>query len=94
MSQKVFLYEETVEELACHILDLDYNEIDADTEIIEDKLIEKFDIDLNTFTNIVSHLLPLIDAGKSPLTEKMYKGFSNQKGLWLLKISVPEGRVS
>lgn len=94
MTQRVHLYQETVEELACHILGLDYDEIDADTEIIEEKLMEQFDIDLNQFTYLVSHLLPLIDVGKSPLTEKTFKGFSNQKGIWLLKISVPEGIVS
>lgn len=76
-----------VEELACKILDLNYDEIDADTTIIEEKMSEKFDIDLETFSNIISHLLPLIDFGKSPLSKKTYKGFGTGD-FWLVKIEV------
>lgn len=87
MSNRVFLHEEQCEELACQILGLDYDEIDADTEIIEEHLMNQFDIDLNQFTFLVSYLLPLVEVAESPLTGVMFKGFSNQKGLWLLKMA-------
>ena len=77
-----------LEELACKITGLDYDGIDADTEIIEEKLYDELNIDLYSFCEIVSRLLPLIDVGKSLLTEKSYKGFSNQKGVWLVKTEV------
>ena len=35
-----------VEELACHITGLDYDEIDADTTTIEEKLYEEFGCDV------------------------------------------------
>lgn len=37
--KKAKLSELDVEELACFVCGLDYDEIDADTEVIEDKLI-------------------------------------------------------
>lgn len=78
-----------VEELACKITGLDYDEIDADTQIIEEKLYEEFEIDLENFANIISRLLPLIDVGESPLTQKVYKGFSDvEKQMWLVKTEV------
>lgn len=78
-----------VEELACKITGLDYDEIDADTEIINEKLYEELNLDLENFTEIISRLLPLIDVGSSPLTQKRYKGFSDvEKQMWLVKTVV------
>ena len=75
------------EELACHITGLDYDEIDADEEIIDEKLQEEFGCDLQQFTHIIQRLLPMIDVGSSPLTQKRYKGFSDtEKGMWFVKI--------
>ena len=76
------------EELACKIVGLDYDEIDADTELIEEKLYDEFGIDLEVFTKLINKLVPLIDVGTSPLTGETFKGFSNQNGLWLLKMRV------
>jgi hypothetical protein len=73
-----------VEELACQILGVDYDEIDADTSIIEEELYNEFGIDLDIFGDIISRLLPLVDVGTSPLTEEKYKGFSNGN-IWLIK---------
>ena len=78
-----------IEELACKIADLDYDEIDADTSIIEEKLIDEFGIDLDGFQQIINRLLPLIAIGKSPITKKTYKGFSyEEEHRWLVKIEI------
>ena len=75
-----------IEELACKILGLDYEEIDADTQVIEDKIIEDLDIDLETFQEIVSRLLPLVDVGKSEITGHIFKGFADvENRAWLVK---------
>lgn len=78
-----------VEELACHITGLDYDEIDADEEIIDEKLQEEFGCDLQQFTYIIQRLLPMINIGLSPLTQKSYKGFSDsEKGMWFVKVEI------
>lgn len=78
-----------IEELACKILGIDYDEIDADTSIIEEKIDEEFFIDLHTFTDIVERLLPLIDVGTGGLTDVKYKGFADVKNkIWLVKTEV------
>lgn len=75
-----------VEELACYITGLNYDEIDGDSEIISEALQEKFGCDIVEFTTIIQHLLPLISIGKSPLTKETYKGFSHpNKSLWFVK---------
>jgi hypothetical protein len=78
-----------VEELACHILEVDYEKIDADTSVINEKLYEEFGCDLDQFTHIIQRLLPMVDAGSSPLTQNRYKGFSDtEKGMWFVKMDV------
>lgn len=78
-----------VEKLACKLTDLDYDEIDADTATIDESLMNNFGIDLDNFTELISLLLPMIDYGKSPLTNKMYKGFADAENkVWLIKIEV------
>jgi hypothetical protein len=76
-----------MEELACKIMGIDYDEIDADTEVIEEELYNQFEIDLENFSEIVNRLLPLIDIGESPLTKQKFKGFSTGQ-MWLAKIPV------
>lgn len=78
-----------IEQLACVMTGLDYDEIDANTELIEEKLMEVFDVDLNQLQKIVESLLPLINSGESPLTKKIYKGFCDIKNqVWLTKMEV------
>lgn len=76
-----------IEELACYLAGLDYDEIDADENIIEEHIYAEFGIDLEQFTELINRLLPMIDVGKSPLTNKRYKGFA-QPGIWLVKIEI------
>lgn len=80
----VHLFE--IEEFACKLVGLDYDEIDADTEIIEEHLYEKFGIELGHFGELISILLPMIHIGESPLTGKFYKGFADfENECWLIK---------
>lgn len=89
-----------IEEVACIILDLDYEDYEESndcTEQIENILIDEMNIDLETLERIVSKLLPLIEIGKSPLTGIAYKGFSREfiKGSckvrkWIAKMQIDE----
>lgn len=80
-----------VEELACKIVGLDYDEIDADEEVIEDAMEQKFGCDLEKFADMVSLLMPMIDIGESPMTKKRFKGFSDtEKQMWFVKMEIPE----
>jgi hypothetical protein len=71
-----------VEELACFILGLDE---DSESSEIDNALYEEFECTLESFTQIVQHLLPLCDVGESPLTNKRYKGFSNRHNCWIIR---------
>lgn len=84
MGKNIKLGDIDVEELACEIVGLDYDEIDADTETINVELQNKFGIDLHDFAQLMEKLLPMIDVGESILTHKKYKGFG-KNGIWLLK---------
>ena len=89
-----------IEEVACVILDLDYEDYEESnecTEQIENILIDEMNIDLDTLERIVSKLLPFIEVGKSPLTGIVYKGFSSEfiKGSckvrkWIAKMQIDE----
>jgi hypothetical protein len=87
---KIGFYE--LEELAAFISDLDYENLDGDTNNqIEQAIYDKFGIDLDQFQKIVEVLMPLIDVGESPLTGTIFKGFSKKEGnhgTWLLKTEV------
>ena len=75
-----------IEELAAFICGLDFNDVERSE--IDQTLYEKFEADIEVFQNLVEALIPLIDIGWSPLTDSRYKGFSDQKGMWLTKIEV------
>lgn len=80
-----------LEELACYITDLDYNQVDEDDSynIIELRLHEKFSIDMETFREILSRLLPLANSGTSPITGQRFKGFTDQaESYWIMKMEV------
>ena len=80
-----------VEELACKILGLDYDEIDADSEVIEAKLYDDLNMEWDSFQTVIQRLLPLIEKAKSGLTEETYVGFADKEnGVWLVKTPVPK----
>ena len=91
------------EDLACTILGIEYEKIsnsDDCTEQIEEALIDKMGIDLETLYRITLKLLPLIDIGEGLISGIRYKGFSkeyNNKGslkakIWLARIPIIEGK--
>ena len=78
-----------IDVLACKILGLVFDDIDADTDVINEKMDEEFFIDLDVFQNIVDRLLPLIDVGTSELTNTKFKGFADVNNkCWLVKTEV------
>lgn len=82
---KTSLYD--IEELACEILGLDFDEIEGDTALIEDKLMDSFEIDLPVFQQIVNRLLPLITVARNDFTDKIERGFADSdEKRWIVKI--------
>ena len=65
------------------------NEEEAEEEYFYDAFVSAdIEIDFYSFKEIICRLFPLIDVAKSPLTKKIYKGFSKDKeGFkeWLIK---------
>jgi hypothetical protein len=75
-----------IEELAAHLLGVD---TDDEWENLDELLVDKFNIDMDSFDMVVGKLVPLIEMDESPLTGDLYKGFADRdNGLWLLKVGV------
>lgn len=78
-----------IEELACEMVNLNYEEIDADTQTIEEAFYDKYEIELSQFAILMQDLVPRMSFGESTLTDKVYKGFlNNDKNLWLYKTEI------
>ena len=78
-----------IEELACVITGLDYDEIEADTDVIESELYHLLGVDLSEFQELIARLLPLITVAQSPLTKEFYKGFSLPNAqVWIVKTPI------
>lgn len=79
-----------VEELACHILNINYDDVEHSD--IDEAIYEKFECSMDTFQEIVEHLIPLADSGKSPITNELFQGFSVDEGegvrRWIVKNKV------
>jgi hypothetical protein len=77
-------------DLALHLCGMN-PENDADfenEEKVDEILYEKYGIeDTEGLDKLIKDLGKLIDVGKSPLTEKRYKGFANERN-WLYKIEL------
>lgn len=75
-----------LEELACKILGLDYDEISADTEVIDKVLWDELNVNMEEFAEIISRLLPLINIGERPISGEVFKGFADtENSTWLVK---------
>lgn len=72
-------------ELAADIVGLpEENLDDMDYQMLDEMLIDKFDIQFEQFIEITKTLLKYVTVAKSPLTGNVYKGFG-KNGLWYLK---------
>ncbi|MDM1378186.1 hypothetical protein [Myroides marinus] len=85
--KQVNIHPHAIEELACKLIGIDYEEIGVDTSLIEEELDEKFDVDLDELKVLIDHLIPLIQIGRSPLTDILYKGFGDN-GVMIVKAEV------
>lgn len=66
-----------IQELACAMLGIDYDDAINEGEIdIDGKFYDEFEVDIDQFQKIVEHLITIADCGRSPLTETLYQGFS------------------
>lgn len=82
-----------IEELAAHLLEVSLEELAGEDGEYESRLwnlfYNQFGIEVSDFAKLINALVPLIEVGKSPLTEKIYKGFANtDKKFWLVKMEV------
>ena len=59
-------------------------EYDLEDDIeLENFLYDHYNIDIESFTELIDDLLPLCDKGISPLTEIAYQGFGKDN-VWLI----------
>ena len=73
-----------VADLFCHIFGIDPTGDDSQMAIIEEYLAERYGIDLDTMTSIVSDMLPFCAEGCSALTGNRYRGFAAD-GAFIIK---------
>ena len=62
--------------VAALIFDREEPSYDHELEEFDDLLVEKFNIDLVSFSKLIEALLPFCASGKSPLTDTTYRGFA------------------
>ncbi|HLO43888.1 MAG TPA: hypothetical protein VK175_06110 [Leadbetterella sp.] len=79
---------EDAREIAGLILNIEELSEDDDCAI-EVGLIEKWNIDLDTFREIIDSVVKHMDFGLSPLTETAYVGIS-RPGIWIVKKEVDQ----
>lgn len=87
------MYYDEVQELACAILGISYDDlVDEGREgEIEEKFYERFEINMEQFFNIVEALLPFTPIVQAGLTGNKYHAFVNEKeSLMIVKQKVDE----
>jgi hypothetical protein len=77
MSAQVRLHSEEAQELAALFLNISFEEMEENEDIVEEKLAEEYDISLETFEKISEFLLNKVDLAISPLTNKALIGFGD-----------------
>jgi hypothetical protein len=75
------------QEIADVILQIENTEEDSD--VTEDALAEKWNIDLDTFQEIANSIFQMMDFGLSPLTNTPFVGIS-KGNMWLAKKEVEQ----
>ena len=63
--KKIEMTTSDMERLACKVLGINYDEINKDTETLENELYYQFETDLNNFSEIVSRLFFIIENEKT-----------------------------
>lgn len=69
-------------------LDEDFDDEDELDDYIEEKVIERFNVNLEQFGKIAEALIPLTIPARSPLTNKLYQGFTRDGECWVFKKEV------
>lgn len=72
-----------IEELAAHLCGFDIND-EYEKSDIDEKLMEKYSLDLSYFCDLLKDLSPLLDMAVSPITEEFYIGFGDGN-MWIAK---------
>ncbi len=75
-----------VEELAHYLITGDVNK---DADEVEEAIENMYNIDYDSFIELISAIVPLVNVGQSPLTQKVYKGFAVDN-TWLVKEEVKD----
>lgn len=75
------MYYDEVQELACAILSISYDDLanEGRENEIEEKLYEKFEISMEQFFNIVEALLPYTPIVEAAISGCQYHAFVNDK---------------
>lgn len=73
-----------IEELAAHLCGFSTDD-EYETDQVEEKMMEKYNIDLSYFTDLMNDLSPLLDMAVSPLTEQAHIGFGTGS-MWITKL--------
>lgn len=87
------IYYSDVQELACAILNLNYDDLvnEGRENEIEKALYEKYEIDMEQFYKIVGALLPFTPIVQAGLSGKKYHAFVNEKeSLMIVKLEHKE----
>lgn len=71
-------------ELAAAMLGQDEPETAEQEEALEEALLERFGVDIEVLIKVAGALLPLCAEGRSPLTDRAYRGFAKD-GCFIVK---------
>lgn len=69
-----------VEELACLMLGKDYDSIVNNYDSIAEMFYNTYEVDIDSFYNIVRDLIKFTPSWKSPFTGQLYQGFVVAEG--------------
>lgn len=74
------------EELAAFMADAMSDYDNDDFEVVENKIYEKYNCEIDDFYNIINDLMPMMRASKSALSDQIFIGFADVNNkVFLLK---------